>query len=98
MSKGQRAVAKFVLALLLPLLTYWSTTNLPLDGTSWWVPLNNFLWIATAMYFVLYLPLRGLGIQHWVMKVMAALLAVSIMATAWQAAVKFRAAQYEDKA
>lgn len=98
MSKGQRTIAKVVLALLLPLLTYWSTVNLPLDGTSWWVPLNNFLWIATAMFFVVYLPLRGLGLRQWVMKVMAALLAVSILATAWQAAVKFRAAEYQQKA
>lgn len=98
MSKGQRAIAKVLLAISLPLLTYWSTMNLPLDGTSWWVPLNNFLWIASAMYFVVYLPLRGLGVRHWVMKVMIALLAVSIMATAWQAAVKFRAARYEHNA
>ncbi|HYG59865.1 MAG TPA: hypothetical protein VD902_17510 [Symbiobacteriaceae bacterium] len=97
MSKGQRTAAKIFLAILLPLLTYWSTVNLPLDGASWWTPVNNFLWIASAVFFVLYLPLRGLGTRNWVFRVIVALVAVAMITTGFQAAVKYRAQQTEQK-
>ncbi|HYF91411.1 MAG TPA: hypothetical protein VD969_04115 [Symbiobacteriaceae bacterium] len=86
---------RLILAVALPVLLYFSTVNLPLGDSSWLGFLNNFLWIATAIYFVLYLPIRGLGLKHWMARILVALLAVSILTTAFQGAVKVRRDQYK---
>lgn len=85
---------KWALGVALPVLLYVSTINLPLGDNSWLGFFNNFLWIGTAIYFVGYLPMKGLGLRSWVAKILVALLAVSIMTTAFQGAVKVRREQY----
>lgn len=89
------ALVKLALAVLLPISLYVSTVNLPLRDASWLGFINNTLWIATALYFVVYLPIKGLGMKNWVAKVLVALLAVSLLTTSFQTAVKHRQAQYE---
>lgn len=89
------ALIKLALAVLLPVSLYVSTINLPLRDASWLGFINNALWIATALYFVLYLPIKGLGLRNWVAKVLVALLTISLLTTSFQAAVKTRQAQYE---
>ncbi|HYF76193.1 MAG TPA: hypothetical protein VD973_03585 [Symbiobacteriaceae bacterium] len=88
-------LVKLALAVLLPVSLYFSTVNLPLRDASWLTFINNALWVATALYFVVYVPVKGLGLKNWVAKVLVALLAVSLLTTSFQAAVKDRAARYE---
>jgi|GEM_PF-6902626 len=85
---------KLALTVALPVLLYFSTINLPLSDNSWLGFLNNALWIANALYFIIYLPVKGMGLKHWVVKVLVALLAISIVTTAFQGAVKLRREQY----
>lgn len=86
---------RVALALALPVLVYVSTVTLPLDDNSWLGFFNNALWIASALYFVIYLPVKGLDGRNWVVRILLALLAVSILTTSFQGAVKDRKARYE---
>jgi hypothetical protein len=85
-----RTNAKIVIAILLPVLTYFSTMNLPINDRSILSAVNNFLWIASGVYFVLYLPIKGLGLRHWVFKVLLVLLVFSMFLTAFNGAMAHR--------
>ena len=90
MSDGLKLGLKGVLAVVLPVLVYWSTMTLPLADRSWRGTLNNFLWIALGIYFIIYLPWRGLRLKSWVMQILVALLAVSVVVTAFGGARNMR--------
>lgn len=83
-----KLLLKVLVTALLPTLLYFSTRGLLLGQQSALVSLNNFLWIANAVYFVYYLPVRGLGLSNWVNKVLVALFAIAVLATAFQGAAK----------
>ncbi|MDF2626411.1 MAG: hypothetical protein K0R39_242 [Symbiobacteriaceae bacterium] len=89
------ALIKVLLAVLLPVSLYFSTVNLPPLGEASWlhINVNNWLWLFNAVYFVIYLPVKGLGLKNWVAKVLVALLAVSLLTTGFQAAFKARMEQ-----
>jgi hypothetical protein len=89
------ALLKLLLALSLPALTYWSTIHMPFGEVNAITTLNNFGWMASALYFIGYLPLKGLGFKHWIPRIFAALLAVSLFVTGWQVAARYRKAQWE---
>lgn len=88
-----KVLLKLAFTTLLPTLLYFSTRGLLLNQQSALVSLNNFLWITNAVYFVYYLPVRGLRLSNWVNKVLVALLAIAILTTAFQGAVKLRRMQ-----
>lgn len=81
---------RLALAIALPVLLYVSTITLPLNDNSWLGFWNSALWIASALFFVIYLPVKGIDRRNWVVRILLALLAVSILTTAFQAAVKDR--------
>ncbi|HLN63420.1 MAG TPA: hypothetical protein VK464_17935 [Symbiobacteriaceae bacterium] len=83
---------KIGLAILLPVLTYWSTMTLPINDRSLLTTLNNFLWISCGVYFVLYLPIKGLGLRQWVVKVLLVLLVFSMFVTTFNGAIAHRSA------
>lgn len=85
--------ARITLAVILPLVTWWSTINMPVDHVNWISTLNNFGWLASGLFFIFYMPLRGFGQVHWILRILAALLAVSLFLTGFQAAMTYRKAQ-----
>jgi flagellar biosynthesis component FlhA len=90
-----QTLIKFLIAVALPALTYWSTRAMPFGQVNAITTLNNFCWMASALYFVGYLPLKGLRLKHWIPKIVAALLAISLFLTGWQAAARYRKAEWD---
>ena len=88
-------LTRIVLAIILPVALYFSTTTLPLNDNSWLGFWNSALWIANALYFVIYLPVKGLNRRNWVVMVLCALLAVAVLTTAFQSARNDRTERYK---
>lgn len=86
---------RWLLALVLPIALYFSTRTLPLDDNSWLGFWNSALWIANALYFIIYLPVKGLTQKNWVLMVLCALVAVAVFTTAFQAARNDRMERYK---
>ncbi|HWI64113.1 MAG TPA: hypothetical protein VNT75_19925 [Symbiobacteriaceae bacterium] len=90
-------LTKIVLAVVLPVALYFSTITLPLNDSSWLGFWNSALWIANGLYFVIYLPVKGLNRRNWVAMVLLALLAVAVFTTAFQAARNDRTERYKQQ-
>lgn len=81
-----KTLLKIAIAIALPLLAYYTGVKLPVSPSSWQKLMNNFAWVTMAVYYLFYLPVRGIGNRPWVFKVLMVLLGIAIVASTWQAA------------
>lgn len=93
-----KVLLKVLIAVALPLLAYYTGVNLPAEASGSQKFLNNFSWVSTAIYYLYYLPVRGIGNRPWVFKVLMAVLGIAIVASTWQATQDARARALEGQA
>lgn len=93
-----KTLLKILIAVALPLLAYYTGVGLPVGARGWPMYANNISWFALGIYFVIYLPLRGIGNRPWVFRVLMAVLGIAVVASTWQATLDARSKFLEAQA